>query len=528
MKQKLVEEWLTRAGERGGIDHAVAQWLISEGHEILWLGHSRTEFGKDIVSKDKDGKFHAYQTKDEDIDLKALRGMRDQINELVEVPIVHPRVPSGSSHVSHLVTSGIIKEEAALQIRALNEGWATRGLGGVEPSSRLELIPRFVGMSDAFWPETPSDIRDFFAFYLAEGRGDFDPRKFSSMLKKLFPLNDESGSKKARRLAAVGLLGNYLLNPFEREGDHWSLFRGWTLIAAHQAWFAERSGLAEKTWRGCFDVAKDAAKHEIMALYDEASDARSLIPQELEFDDYTRTRNLVIAGAVALADRFGRNAERGSNENFGSRLETLLRKNRFFLWGESAVSNLLLIQWYSESHSLSIDALPMIELVIAELCERNHHRSEDEYFPPPTVSADEVLEQLFNPEPRKERNRRCPGTWSLQSLLGFLARRNRRPFLDSNWRKISHLDMMSFQPDRAIDMLLWECSEGRESMRKPEREQSWAKLLSDSHEDRTAILPTVLIQNPDFALMFMLVYPHRLSPALVEFLDREYAKSSNS
>ena len=276
MKQKLVEEWLIRAGERGGIDHAVAQWLISEGHEILWLGHSRTEFGKDIVSKHKDGKLHAYQTKDEDIDLKALRGMRDQINELVEIPIVHPRVPSGSSHVSHLVTSGIIKEEAAFQIRALNEGWATRGLGGVEPISRLELIPRFVGMSDAFWPETPSEIRDFLAFYLAEGRGDFDPKKFSRMLKKLFPLNDESGSKKARRLAAVGLLGNYLLNPFEQEGDHWNLFRGWTLIAAHQAWFAERSGLAEKAWRGCFDVAKDAAKHEIMALYAEASDDRSL------------------------------------------------------------------------------------------------------------------------------------------------------------------------------------------------------------------------------------------------------------
>ena len=154
MKQKLVEEWLTRAGERGGIDHAVAQWLISEGHEILWLGHSRTEFGKDIVSKDKDGKFHAYQTKDEDIDLKALRGMRDQINELVEVPIVHPRVPSGSSHVSHLVTSGIIKEEAALQIRALNEGWGTRGLGGVRACRRERgpAIPSAEGRRGAAAP----------------------------------------------------------------------------------------------------------------------------------------------------------------------------------------------------------------------------------------------------------------------------------------------------------------------------------------------------------------------------------------
>src|SRR5205814_5920321 len=99
MKEKLVEEWLIRARERGGIDQAYAQWLISQRHQILWLGHSRTEFGKDIISVDAEGQFHAFQIKDEDIDLKELRAIHDQIKELVEVPIVHPRVPPGSTHV---------------------------------------------------------------------------------------------------------------------------------------------------------------------------------------------------------------------------------------------------------------------------------------------------------------------------------------------------------------------------------------------------------------------------------------------
>ena len=155
MKEKLVEEWLIRARERGGIDHAFGQWLISQGHEILWLGHSRTEFGKDIISIAPDGQFHAYQIKDEEIDLKELRSIRDQINELVEVPPVHPRIPHGSPHVAHLVTSGLFKEEATLQIRAMNEGWTVRGRPNVEIIGRDGLIPRFVGMSDAFWPEKP-------------------------------------------------------------------------------------------------------------------------------------------------------------------------------------------------------------------------------------------------------------------------------------------------------------------------------------------------------------------------------------
>ena len=40
MKEKLVEQWLINARERGGIDQAFGQLLTSQGHEILWLGHS--------------------------------------------------------------------------------------------------------------------------------------------------------------------------------------------------------------------------------------------------------------------------------------------------------------------------------------------------------------------------------------------------------------------------------------------------------------------------------------------------------
>jgi hypothetical protein len=105
--------------------------------------------------------------------------MAVRFRELVEVPPVHPRIPHGFPHAAHLVTSGLFKEEATLQIRAMNKGWAARGKPNVEIIGRDGLIPRFVGMSDAFWPEKPSDIRDFFSFYLAEGRGDFDPEKFS-------------------------------------------------------------------------------------------------------------------------------------------------------------------------------------------------------------------------------------------------------------------------------------------------------------------------------------------------------------
>lgn len=519
MKEKLVEEWLIRARERGGIDHAFAQWLISQGHEILWLGHSRTEFGKDIISIAPGGDFHAFQIKDEDLDLKELRKIRDQVNELVEVPPVHPRIPSGSPHSPHLITSGVIKEEVSLQIRALNERWAVRGRPNLEIVGRNELIPRFVSMSDAFWPERPESIRDFFAFYLAEGRGDFDPKKFSEVLKDLLPIREEPTRRKAQRLASVGLLGNYLLNPFERESDHWSLFKGWTMIAAHQAWFAEKAALRQGEWMPSFTLAKEAAQDHLVALANESVAPRGFMPKEVEFDDYTRARNLIVASALAATDLIERHSSIDGVETPQERIEILLSNKRLFAWGESAIPHLLALQWYCEKQALKADALEELESVISELCDRNHPRSKDIHFAPPSKSADDVMTDLFASDPIPVANRRAPGTWSLQALMEFMARRNRRTFLQTMWPAISKLDILSFEPRPVIEGLTWECPEGHESVRKPNIEQSWKALVVDAVKDRSETLPDVLRSDKAFALMFLLTYPHRLSASLVRSLE---------
>ena len=105
--------------------------------------------------------------------------------------------------------------------------------------------------------------------------------------------------------------------------------------------------------------------------------------------------------------------------------------------------------------------------------------------------------------------------------MEFFARRNRREFLENSWRKISRLDLLSFQPQATIDVLIWECREGHESVRKAEMKQSWSTLRSEGVRDRSEMLPSVLRTDKDFGLMFLLTYPHRLSAALVRSLDGE-------
>jgi hypothetical protein len=249
-----------------------------------------------------------------------------------------------------------------------------------------------------------------------------------------------------------------------------------------------------------------------MALSTECLAPNGFVPQDNEIDDYTRARNLILAGVLSAVGLIDPEQTIEAAKQTRQRLEVLLLKDRLFAWGESAVPHLLAIQWFAERQQMTVNALPAIESVISALCERNHIRSEDECFSPPLVSADDVLAELFSSESPKKTNRRAPGSWSLEALVEFFARRDQRTPLERAWRKISRLEMISFQPEPVIDGFLWKSPHGHEAARKPEITQSWELLKNKASGDPTQTVPQMLTKDLDFALMFLLAYPHRLSP----------------
>jgi len=72
---------------------------------------------------------------------------------------------------------------------------------------------------------------------------------------------------------------------------------------------------------------------------------------------------------------------------------------------------------------------------------------------------------------------------------------------------------------QTIDVLLWHCEQGEEMTRKAGKPQSWKELLDAARADDISALPNALRDDPDFALMFALAYPHRASLALIKALD---------
>jgi hypothetical protein len=407
-------------------------------------------------------------------------------------------------------------------VQGLNDSWRRRRLPPLTLIRGSELHPKFLALAADFWPEEPPEVRAFLTLYLSEGRGDFNHKAFADFLRRLLPESKLSKPAVARRIAAAGVFASYLLEPFHREGDHWSAFRGWVIAAAHQAWAAEKFKLEANTWHPSFLLTRTVAFASLESLATETLSPHALVPREPELDDYTRMRNTVAGSALASLYLMNRRAgEYPQSANDAIRLiQKLAFDSRFWFWGESALPHFLAMFWFLEHSPKAWMGEEFLLKVIGLLTRRNRKQS-DEPLPSPEVSPDQVLSDLLekvrHPEPR--RGRRAPVSWALEPLLHLLALRMRRQALKARWYDISHVEMASFRPEHPADNLLWVCAAGEEMERLPGKPQSWQELRSTAKTIDVTALPEIFRGDRDFALMFSLVFPHRCSTNFVKSLD---------
>ena len=522
MKERLVADWLIKAGERGGLDVAFCQILLAKGFRILRAGHSPNEVGKDIIAVAPNKEIHAYQIKCGDVGLKEFEAIQAQVTNLVEASVLHPSVRKGSKHKPFLVTTGIFKGPVEVTVEGLNDSWKRRKYNPLVLIRGTELIPDFMKLAAGFWPEEPVEVRSFLSLYLAQGKGDLDHKAFAEFLRRLLPEGNLSKPAITRRIAAAGLFASYLLEPFYRQGDHWSVFCGWIITAAHQAWAADVYQLPKKSWKASFDLTREAAFAALERLSAEALETNALMPHEPELDDYTRVRNTIAASAFLAFHLIKRRL--GETPSSLDRAVFVIRKltaeGRFWFWGESALPSFLSIFWMLEHYGQSWIGENVLLSVVNLLTVHNHKLSSHPLKGPEELPDDvlsSILKKWRYPKPR--RGRRAPVSWSLESLLHLLVVRMRRQALKTLWYDITKVDMASFRPSRTADTLLWHCDSGEEMERLPGKPQSWGELATASKAFDLTQLPPILNSDPDFALMFLLVYPHRVSANFVKALD---------
>jgi hypothetical protein len=116
-------------------------------------------------------------------------------------------------------------------------------------------------------------------------------------------------------------------------------------------------------------------------------------------------------------------------------------------------------------------------------------------------------------------------SYSLDYLIALAARYNQRELLTSQWRQLSHIETSEFKPGSAYETFLYRAEHGRIESRFPNQTQSWAKLVKEANQIDADEMPLGFSKYPQFALLLFLVFPHRMRPVYVKFLDEKINKA---
>src|SRR5215813_9372668 len=145
MLERVIENWLISVPERD-FQIPFCQLLALRGQRVVHVSpHGPFEQGKDVIAVDASGEAHAYQLKVGDISLPRWRDeVRAEIEELLDLPIVHPSIDKQRGHRSYLITTGNFGDPVRREIDDRNEDRCRKGKPVLETEMRGQLLKAFV------------------------------------------------------------------------------------------------------------------------------------------------------------------------------------------------------------------------------------------------------------------------------------------------------------------------------------------------------------------------------------------------
>jgi hypothetical protein len=336
---------------------------------------------------------------------------------------------------------------------------------------------------------------------------------------------EKSGKNLGRQAAAANLFTSYLIGPFQENADRWSIFRGWTLTAASIAWAGAKSNTSEGAWHEPYKLARDAARAALIALRDEAKDENQFRSHGMELDDYTCVRNVTAMAAVACVEMMSSAPAAPTPDLFLTRLKQFIADERLLFWGEGALSQYLILIWFLERHGDHAIAKTLLLSATTLVARRNREHSEDP-LPDGYHSPDDCLTQLLS-ETSDDETKKSVESNSLLPLILLCVRRQMRPELNAIWADITHVRMSVLRTEDPLDVLQWSADDATEHSQQF-NEQSWQELADFALREDNDRVPVIFQKDPDFALMYLLTFQHRMMGSLLKHLDAGFTRRAGS
>lgn len=521
MIERAIENWLTNTNERN-YQTPFCQALMVRGHKVLYRSpHRPMEQGKDIITIDDLGQYHAFQLKTGNLNLPTWRRIRGEVEELIQLPIVHPSVSKKAGYRSYLVCNGEITDEVRFQIEQINEDNIRKGrqYSCLDVITFPQLLKYFVDAQKDFLPNSIEDFDAFLRLHLSDGCDFIDKEALAKFLTgSVLISNVNRDSDRIHAVSSSVVLLGHLLKPYQEKQNYFALFEAWGFLAAFIVKYAESQNL-KTGWKESFDLAFGEAISNLQRLKEEALGRTDFLEGNLMGDGgiMYRGRVTIVLGALAVLELHL--LSEGSSDEVDKRVVGLIANNlnKLWLWGDSAVPYLLNITWMLEKAGHCIEAVGILKILLSSILKSNaKEHGECDPLPSPYYTIFQVLETNYELADEAIDFRSFAGdSYSLEIVIQAIARRELRYLLQPNWRRATHIHVETFVPDKEEDYFMWRVDEGKNIGYFLPRTQSWRNLVEESRKQSHGFL----LRNQKILRLFTLIAPHRLTKETAALVD---------
>ncbi|QQS18326.1 hypothetical protein IPL68_06955 [Candidatus Saccharibacteria bacterium] len=520
MQSKLVENWLTNAGELTYTAPFV-QLLINEGYTVLQAKGGPTEQGKDIIARDTNGNIHCYQLKHGSIGSSDWQQYRAQLDDLTEIPPKHPSIPANlTSWQCHLVTNGDITGQTSITIVDYSKARSKKGNMALQTTSKEELLRRFTDSFGRFFPIEPNDIRVFFELFCDDGDNTLKRSEFKLLFEHYLSEFDvkRSKQKKLESIQAAPILTSYLLTNKYAKENYTALIDAWVLMLLTILHYAAKWSLDEKKYAATESLILDEIDRLISCLFnDVATDDNNLVDASYGlFSEPIMTYKLrcaellgYISAAVNYSSLSGR-ALPVVDVVLAEKMAQMHQKK--IVISEAGLSfqfNYILASAIHGKETATVAEL--IRLVDGVL---SAHVDEGDGLLSPYYTTEQAVANMLDVgEPIDETfNNRSYMLWPAVLLL---AKYDQRDFLNDRWQVLSEISMEEIVAHDSNDLLLWRIKNADLLDTFPNSAQSWASLRAIATKSYDNDIPAILLKRKYLIPLWVLAMPHRLTPNVI-------------
>jgi hypothetical protein len=527
MIERLIENWLTNASERS-FQIPFCYMLANEGYTVLHLTrHCGMEHGKDVIAKDKEGNYCAFQLKGASSGKITLRQWQKelvgQVHQLVSSPLTHPSVPiSSRHHKSFFVTNGEIHEEVSSAIDNENKTWIARG----RPEYHLhtivkgELIERAKKLGLNFIPSDLADFKVLLEFFLEDGAFVLDKQKFSNLLESFF-LKETKATERAHLIRGSALLTALATSSYSNKQNHVALVEAWILFISYLLRYCEKNRIEKRYWENEFNIAKQLVYTSLENLSKEATAAENfMVGRSYEDAFIYNARVTIVIGMLSCLSLYYKLNDSGAESKDISDILNFCKKNetKLDLWGESAIPYLLAYYWFYSTVDATEKPTLILSKLIRSICS-NAIKSET-IFPEPYYGVDQSLALRWEKDMGKiNRQNQKGSSYSLEGITHLFVRENYKQQMQALWPEISKVHFKSFDYEEITDFYKWRNRNGKEVTMTPNPKQSWKQLKETSWESKGESLPDLLKDYAYLLPLFLTVLPHRTNASILRWFQ---------